>query len=73
MSYIYLCTNNNYNKYKCKSFNNFIEANKYYNENYKNNWSSMISINIFIPLFLHKYILQYKLAKLFINVNIDNY
>jgi len=46
MSYIYLCTNNNYNKYKCKSFNNFIEANKY--------------------------ILQYKLAKLFINVNIDN-
>jgi len=73
MNNYYLCNLENYHKYNCKVFQSFLEANDYHkiNYRYKNNWSTIISINKYIPLFIHKYILHYKLSNIFINVNIE--
>lgn len=54
----YLCTSN----YNCQKFDSFLEANKYYT-NKNNNYSYIISISKYIPLFLHDYMIKYKLLQ----------
>ena len=70
---VYLCIKEkNNNNFKCKSFENFLEANKYFRENYKLsdvNESTLIPICNFNPF--KKYFLQYRLSKIFNKVYIN--
>lgn len=71
---VYLCVNDFIRKYNCTQFNNFIDANNYYENNYENstNNSTMIYISNLIPFIFHKFIIEYKLYKLFISAEIFN-
>lgn len=64
----YLCIYDN-NKFNCTKFNNFEDADNYYLKNYNNTlqYSSIIFICKYIPLFLHKYFIKNKLSNIFIN------
>ena len=68
-NYIYLCIYSNYN-YNCIKFNSYHVAdnhcNKYYSKNLK---TTMIPVCKYTPSFLHKYIIKYKLSKIY-NVKI---
>lgn len=62
---IYLCVKNN-NYFECKSFEDFNKANQYFREKYRISdiqASTMIPICIFTPF--KKYLLQYRLSKIF--------
>jgi hypothetical protein len=67
---VYLCVkqNNSYNNFNCYRFNNFIEADKYFIENFNNNsLSTMIPIYKYLPLFIQHFILK----KLFVKTKIN--
>jgi hypothetical protein len=68
---VYLCVKNNIN-FNCYKFNNFIEADKYFIENFNNNnsLSTMISIYKYLPSFIQKFIIDYKLKNLFVKSKI---
>ncbi len=69
---IYLCIKYN-NNYKCFKFNSLDKANEYYKINFQNvidKSSILMPVCSYTPNFLHKYILEYKLAKLFTQVKI---
>lgn len=68
---VYLCIRNNMQPtYECKMFNNFLEADNYYiyqneiNNNNYNHFVSILPICKYTPSFLHKYILNFKLANM---------
>jgi hypothetical protein len=72
MTDVFLCVKTKLTLFECKKFKDFIEANDYFLNNYNkkdkndiNIISTMISVNKYIPIFLQKYILEYKLMKLF--------
>ncbi len=70
----YLCIDNNKNNnFKYIKFNSFNEANVFYynNKNYKSN-STIISIYKYIPPIFDKYIINYKLCKMFIIIESIN-
>jgi hypothetical protein len=74
---VYLCVKNknniNYNNFNCYKFNNFIEADKYFIENFNNNnnsLSTMISVYKYLPSFIQKFIIDYKLKNLFVKSKI---
>jgi len=54
--------------------NDFMTADTYYNNNYNNTTynSTIIEISSFISLILHKFIIEYKLYKLFTSIKIFN-
>ncbi len=66
---VYLCYKKK-GKYDCKKFNNFLEANEYYHNNYINliieNSSTMIEVCKFNPF--KKQVLKYKLSNVFCNI-----
>jgi hypothetical protein len=73
INYIYLCVrNNNYDTFSCIKFNSYLHADEYYKKNYHglHGLSTMMPVCRYTPTFLHKYILNYKLSKLFITVEI---
>jgi len=57
-------------KYNFTQFNNFIDGNNYYENNYK--ISSMIYISNLVPFIFYKFIIEYKLYKLFTFAEIFN-
>ena len=67
---VYLCVKENYscNNFNCYKFNNFIEADKYFNNN---SLSTMIPIYKYLPFFIQHFILDYKLKNLFIKTKIN--
>ena len=70
---VYLCVKQNisYNNFNCYKFNNFIEADKYFIENFNNNsLSTMIPVYKYLPLFIQKIIIDYKLKNLFVKSKI---
>ena len=68
-NYIYLCIYNNYN-YNCIKFNSYHDADSHWNKHYSNNFeTTMIPVCKYTPYFLHKYIIGYKLLKIY-NVRI---
>jgi len=70
---VYLCVKQNINCYNfnCYKFNNFIEADKYFIENFNNNsLSTMIPVYKYLPLFIQKIIIDYKLKNLFVKSKI---
>ena len=72
-SKVYLCVKNNtHNKFTCKEFNDFLEADKYFDDNYKNKVvsSTMIPVCRFIPTIIKRPVLQYKLSNLYTRVSI---
>jgi hypothetical protein len=69
-SNVVLCVkkNDSIDTFVCHKFNTFIEADKYFNSNYSNKDvinSTMIPICKFMPIFLEKKIIQYKLSTIF--------
>ena len=63
------------NNFQCMKFNDFIQADKYYEDNYLKNCkncdkSTIISVCKYTPEFVKKWILNYKLKDLFWNDNI---
>jgi hypothetical protein len=65
---IFLCVSKEENNFECKEFKNFIEADKYFNNNYPislNIKSTMVSSCSYIPEFLTKISLGRKLEKTF--------
>ena len=71
--YVYLCVKDKeYKNFNCKSFEDFNKANKYFRENYKISdikESTMIPVCLFTPF--KKYVLQYKLSKIFSEVKFE--
>lgn len=72
MEDIFLCVRTKLTLFECKKFKDFMEANKYFINKYNKNdekdiniISTMIAVNKYFPLFIQKYILEYKLMKLF--------
>jgi hypothetical protein len=59
-----------YENYKCIKFSSYEEADDYYKKYYNQNFENSILLPVcgFTPLFLHKYILHYKLSKTFIKI-----
>jgi hypothetical protein len=73
ISYIYLCTKCKYTQnYNCIKFNSYQDADNYYKKYYINNSedSTIIPVCKYAPFLLHKYILNYKLSQIFINIKI---
>jgi hypothetical protein len=75
MTDVFLCVKTKLTLFECKKFNNFIDANNYFMNNYNNNdkidiVSTMISVNKYMPAFIQKILLEYKLMKLFCNTAI---
>jgi hypothetical protein len=72
---VFLCVKlNNINNFNCYKFNNFIEADNYYKNKYNNNnYSTMISVFKYLPLFIQKFIIDYKLKNLFVKFKIITY
>ena len=65
---VFLCINNNITNFDCYQFKSYIEADKYYSDNYNNNINStMLFIYNLWPLFIQKIILDYKLKNIFVN------
>lgn len=61
--------------FTCMAFDTYREADDYYDKHYKNNdikieQSTLMPVCKYIPSHLHPFILNYKLAKLFINAEI---
>jgi len=68
-NYIYLCIYSNYN-YNCIKFNSYYDADNHCNKYYSKNLNTtMIPVCKYTPSFLHKYIINYKLKKIY-NVKI---
>jgi hypothetical protein len=68
---IFLCVKENNNNFNCYKFNSFIEANNHYKKKYDYNTSStMISVCKYLPLFIQKFIIDYKLKNLFVKFKI---
>ena len=70
---VFLCIQKNINYFECRKFNDFIQANNYFIEKYKNDntvVSTMISISKYLPLFIQNYIINYKLKELFVKSEI---
>jgi len=70
MDNYYLCYRHKYNlSFKCKLFNSIESADNYYYDINKSKIvknSNILIINKYIPVSLHKYIIEYKLFNLFI-------
>jgi hypothetical protein len=60
---VFLCVKQNINNFDCYKFNNFIEADNYFIQKYNNTDSTMISVSQYLPLFIQKIIIDYKLKK----------
>jgi hypothetical protein len=61
--------------FRCMPFETYKEADDYYNKLYKNKnknneYSTLMPVCKFIPSVLHPIVLNYKLAKLFINAEV---
>jgi hypothetical protein len=74
---IYLCYKTNIFKYECKKFNNYEEADKYFNETYRHNSnknieSTMFPVCKFMPKFMKNIVIHNKLSKQFIKTEIIN-
>jgi hypothetical protein len=74
---VFLCVKQNINNFDCYKFNNFIEADNYFIKKYNNDTlstmiviSTMISVSQYLPLFIQKIIIDYKLKKLFVKSKI---
>lgn len=76
---IYLCVkmrekmNLTSSHYNCIPFDTYEEADKFYDSNYDKNkveYSTMMPVCRYVPTALHSAVLNYKLAKLFINAHI---
>ena len=69
---VFLCIQKNINYFECRKFNDFVQADNYFIENYKNDniVSTMISISKYLPLFIQNYIINYKLKELFVKSEI---
>jgi hypothetical protein len=70
---VFLCIQKNINYFECRKFNDFIQANNYFIEKYKNDntvVSTMISVCKYLPLFIQNYIINYKLKQLFVKSEI---
>jgi len=60
-------------QYNCIPFDTYEEADKFYNSNYDKNkveLSTMMPVCKYVPSAFHPAILNYKLAKLFINAHL---
>ncbi len=74
-SHVYLCVKRQYyGSYTCMKFDNYSQADSYYKKNYKNQEiiSTLMPVCKYVPNIFHKYILEYKLSKLLIQVKIKN-
>ena len=73
---IYLCYQyKNDNNINCTLFKSFIEADHYYDTNIHNtniHNSTMINICKYSPIIFDKYILDFKIKKIFFNIKIKN-
>lgn len=70
---VYLCVSkNNYDKYTCQSFNDFVSADNYYRniDNRRFTFSTMIRVYSFAPMYLKKKYLQYRLSEIFCKTEI---
>ena len=73
MKDIYLCLKcGNSNFYNCSKFDSFEEADSIYSSQIRNQNHStvMLDVNSFIPSFLHKHVLNFKLRSMLVNVKI---
>jgi hypothetical protein len=71
----YLCVRKDGKKnFKCIKFNNFYEADKYYDERYtfKYHDSSILRMRSFIPEICHRILLDRKLREQFFTVSIND-
>lgn len=68
MNNVYLCVKEDLVNFKCQKFNDFIEADKFFMENYKDVIiaSTMISVFKYFPKFIQNFIVNYELKNLFI-------
>ena len=78
-SKIYLCVKMREQKefiplqYNCIAFDTYEEADKFYDSNYDKNkveYSTMMPVCKYVPSAFHPVILNYKLAKVFVNAHI---
>ena len=72
-STVFLCVKDvKRNKFTCKEFESFLEADKYFKDNHKNTdcHSTMIPVCKFMPIIAKRQVLQYKLANIFNRVSI---
>ena len=70
---VYLCVNEE-DVFRCVKYNSFQEANQKCNRLYcnynKNIITTMIPVCRFLPVYFHKYVLHYKLSKMFIKIKL---
>ena len=68
MNNVYLCIKKDLVNFECQKFNSFIDADKFFMENYKDVIiaSTMISVFKYFPKFIHNFIVNYELKNLFI-------
>jgi hypothetical protein len=72
-SNIYLCIQKSkFDEFICIKFNSYEDANKHYYKYYNNldYRSTLIPVCSYTPLFLHKYILHYKISKTLVKLYI---
>ena len=72
-STVFLCVKEkNKHNFKCKEFESFLEADKYFNDTYKDTscQSTMTPVCKFMPAIAKRHVLQYKLANIFSRVSI---
>jgi hypothetical protein len=71
---IYLCVRSNIDtrSYNCKRFSTYLYADEYLKNYYEDKIinSTLLPIPNYIPTIFHNFILNYKLSKIFINVEI---
>ena len=65
---IYLCVLEK-NKFQCKKFNTYADADVFFTNKNNGKTSTMIPISTMIPSIFHERVLQYKLAHRFIKTN----
>ncbi len=71
---VYLCINmENTNKYNCKKFNDYLEANEYFRfiDKSKIQHSTMIPVFMLLPNIIKKKYLTYELSKIFCKTEIE--
>ena len=72
-STVFLCVKDvKRNKFTCKEFESFLEADKYFNDTYKDTscQSTMTPVCKFMPTIVKRHVLQYKLSNHFSRVSI---
>jgi hypothetical protein len=72
-STVFLCVKDTkHNKFTCKEFEGFLEADKFFKDNHKGKVfvSTILPVCKFMPKIVRRHVLQYKLANLFNRVSI---